>query len=385
MRICDLNRPPRAIVCSKLGNQIHEVLVLKPTIRPFRIFSFIVFAAAVATLQLTQELCMTSASKAFAEEETQRRPQKAHNLELSVDEINDLENRQATIRRSSEAFLRASGEWQTSIPTTAQKKGDDAVQDKGKEQAARTSSVDWYSVIKPIRDATIGYVWEGRHGEFMYCFTDIPGSIRIVRNDGGLELLKTDENGVPVFIGIVRNTGEYIPFNNFREKGTRVDNTPFYWNTTEKSGALSALQKDSPVLCAKPGTSKRPRGALGWLFPTKDGHFVVAGPSIEPIENVVWVVRISGGMKLKHSGPDHSGLYARISQDGVVSFEVPFGDAINTDWSNATWNILDENQSPTFDTSALTGNIIPARLELSGKMWISERGWISQEGPVITD
>lgn len=309
---------------------------MKLTIRPLRIFTFNVLVTAFATFQLTQDLCMTTVSVAFAEEVTQRRPQRAHSLKLTVDEISSLENRQTMIRRSREAFLRTSGEWQTSIPTTAQEMGDAAVQDKGKEQVARFSAVDWYSVIKPLRDATIGYVWEGRHGEFMYCPKDIPGSIRVVRNDGGLELLKTDENGVPVFTGIVRNTGEYIPFNNFREKGTRLDNTPFYWTNTEKSGALSALQKDSPVLCAKPGNSKRPRGALGWLFPTKDGDFVVAGPNIEPIENVVWVVRKKRGMELKHSGPEHSGLYARISKDGLVSFDVPFGDAINTDWSNAT-------------------------------------------------
>lgn len=358
---------------------------MKLTIRPLRIFSFNVLVAAVATFQLTQDLCMTTLSVAFAEEVTQRRPQKTHNLKLTVDDISALENRQATIQSAGEAFLRASGEWQASIPTTAQEKGDAAVQDKGKEQAARSSAVDWYSVIKPIRDATIGYVWEGRHGEFMYCPKDIPGSIRIVRNDGGLELLKTDENGVLVFIGIVRNTGEYIPFNTFRDKGTRLDNTPFYWNSTEKSGALSALQKDSPILCAKPGNSKRPRGTMGWLFPTKDGHFVVAGPNVEPIENVVWVVRKKRGMELKHSGPEHSGLYARISKYGVVSFEIPFGDAINTDWSNATWNILDESQAPTFDESALTGNIIPARLELPLKMWISERGTVSRPGPETID
>ena len=358
---------------------------MKSTIRPLRIFSFNVFVAAVAIFQLTQDLCMTTASMAFAEEVAQRRPQTAHGLKLTVDEISSLENRQAIFQSATEAFLRASGEWQASIPTTAQEKGDETVQDKGKEQAARTSAVDWYSVIKPIRDATIGFAWEGRHGEFMYCPKDIPGSIRIVRNDGGLELLKTDENGFPVFIGIVRNTGEYIPFNNFREKGTRLDNTPFYWNNTEKSGALIALQKDSPVLCAKPGTSKRPKGALGWLFPTKDGHFVVAGPNIEPIENVVWVVRNRGGMKLKHSGPDHSGLYARVSQDGVVSFEVPFGDAINIDWSNATWNIVDESNVPTFNPSALKGNMIPARLELPTRMTISEDGWVSTDGPVVSD
>jgi len=232
-------------------------------------------------------------------------------------------------------------------------------------------------------DTTIGYVWEGRRGELLYCAKNALGAVSIVRNGENLELLKSDKDGVPHFIGIVRKSGEYIK--SLREDGVNTDFAPYFWNSFAEDGTPAALSKDSPVLTSKSIRPARPRKALGWLFPTSDGGFVCVPETIAPIENVLWLVRNKEGLDMVHSGPDYEGFYARVSPDCVVRFDRPFDDSTTTDWSDATWKILDENNAPKFDATVLAGWVLPERLEVGLKTWISERGILSMEGPTVTD
>ena len=91
------------------------------------------------------------------------------------------------------------------------------------------------------------------------------------------------------------------------------------------------------------------------------------------------------GLDIVHSGPDYAGLYAQISSDCVISFRVPYEDSKNTDWSDATWKILDHDQNPKFDASALRGDILPERLEVPYEIRISEYGGVSMEAPIVID
>jgi len=313
-------------------------------------------------------------------------PQNGSRTQLSDEEFELLESRQTHFVAAGSAFVEAAAAWEAKALTAGNQSTSDAGRDSMPRESMNGMTLGWMTVLRDIENSAIGYAWEGRHGELLYCSGRSTGAVRITRNGEELELLKPDANGIPTFIGVVRESGDYIPITRFRSSMTSVKNAPKHWGSSQTGRDLKALEPDSPILCAKRSKPVRPRGALGWLFPTSDGDLVCAPENIDPIENVLWVVPNGTGLDIVHSGPEYRGYYARVSPDCKVTFQVPFKSSANTDWSEAIWHIVDRSQQPAFHASALSGHVLPARLEdPNNTLRINSEGTLTLLVPPIAD
>ena len=306
--------------------------------------------------------------------------------QLTDEEFASLESRQRRFIAAGSAFVEAAAKWEANALTAGNQGTSDRSEDPMPKETVDGLTLDWMTMLRTIQGSTIGYAWEGRSGEFLFSPFGGTGAVRVIRNGEELELLKPDANGIPRFIGVVRKTGEYIPITRFRKGMPKLENAPKFWTDPDMDSGLKALQSDSPILCGKRSGPKRLSGALGWLFPTSDGILVCASENVDPIENVLWIVQNGEGLDILHSGPEYSGYYARVSPDCAIKFQVPFRDSPNTDWSSASWRVLDHNGHPTFNMSALSGQVLPARLEDPNIIyWINSDETLSLEVPPLVD
>jgi hypothetical protein len=344
---------------------------------------FLGVSLSVASSQLFQGCAETVEPSPSSAGERSQAEVRVHSQVLSEDELRSLEERQERLKTVWTAFVRAAKSHEAYTQTPREKSTSDEASYEKLTAAAQHAIEDWHSIIRPIRESTIGYAWEGRRGELLYCAKNTSSAVSIVRNGENLELLKSDKDSVPHFIGLVRKSGEYIKINRFREDGVNMDIAPYFWNSFAEDGTPTALSKQSQVLTSSSTRPKRPWKSLGWLFPTSDGDFVCVAEAIEPIGNVLWVVKNWNGFDIVHSGPDYKGNYARISGDCAIRFDKPFETNVATDWSDATWKILSHNDAPAFDADALSGYILPARLEGMLKTRIGDGGVISFQFPPV--
>lgn len=356
-------------------------------------------AAMAATLIM---LALSVALAACRKDENPARPyetlqpQTPHGLALTAEENQSFSGRQEQLDVARKAFLEASAALDNLAPVAGAGAGTELDAQVATAKArAQKALADWHGLIKPIRAANIGYAWEGRHGELLYCRGNGDGAAHIVRQGDTLEILKPDAYGVPRFIGLVRRTGEYIRIGRFRPEAPSIENAPFFWGAKNAYGEPDALSERSPIACADPGRPTRPDGALGWLFPTREGHFICVPKDCPPIANVVWVVAEGRGFRLVHSGPEYTGDYAVIDGNGMITFHTPFKEFASEDWSGATWNIYDQKRTwrtiykqrdgIAFDADALAWELLPAGLERSRKTWIGPDGAISIEADPAID
>ena len=297
--------------------------------------------------------------------------------ELTNEEIVDLESRQANLIDLRKAFLDATEPQRRRLALP------DADVEGDLEAALESRSDDdtrsWLALRKTLVDSTIGYAWEGRQGELLLCEGKKYGRIRIIRSNDRLELLEPDTDGIFRFVGIVRRTGEYLPLKRFRGEvgGLNLSNAPNHWGIIEKGDIIDFRIKESQILCAVKSKSERPIGALGWLFPTRDGVFVCAPAELEPVQNIVWVIQNGRGIDLVHSGEEFKGYYAQVSPEGRIVFRTRFNDFPKVNNPEAKWQISDFDGRPVFNATALAGSVLSSDLEYGEVLRISESGELS--------
>ena len=64
----------------------------------------------------------------------------------------------------------------------------------------------------------------------------------------------------------------------------------------------------------------RPEGAQQWLVELNDGSFYAPNQDIEPVGNVIWVLRRGDGLELRHSGPLRQGTHSLVAADRSMQF-----------------------------------------------------------------
>lgn len=235
--------------------------------------------------------------------------------------------------------------------------------------------------IRQISSRTIGFAFEGRWGELIWCdptSTAAGNALRIVRAEEGLEIVQLNSRSAPYTYATVDENGTYRAGEK-SQLNLDLSRAPKVWSLEKSEEGFSALQKLSPVLSSESKDLKRPANALGWLFITRHSQFVCVSMDTKPSQDIIWVVQNGEGLDLIHSGPSNSGAYARVGSDGAIEFHEPFVGSLNRDWSGAVWKIENEAGLPAFTDHI---HVLPDRLELPYQVTVRAGGRISVENRV---
>lgn len=170
----------------------------------------------------------------------------------------------------------------------------------------------------------------GIHGEIIFlskCLWPQEYYHLFVENkDGSAAIMKEPMDPSTTFASISKK-GEVKLAKPGKAGSPALNALPKTWPFKDKKGNVTAPKVGTAVLRPQKkarAKTKVPPDALGWLYLDLNNSLNAPPKRLEPFPNVIWVYRESdGGLRLEHSGPEDTGVYARVSRDGRTTYTNP--------------------------------------------------------------